>query len=154
MGGIGGLTEDELAKCREAFSQFDADNSGTIEPWELKKTLMAMGQNPKEEQEEQEEMFLELDTDESGSIDFTEFVSIISRHKKQSEYDSSEADTIAAWIGKPLLPLHSGQVDTDRLRSLVTRFSLTIDIEALLQEADKDQSGFIDYEVRRGRGRD
>eukprot|EP00960_Hanusia_phi_P005908 170785-Hanusia_phi.AAC.1 len=23
MGGIGGLTEDELAKCREAFAQFD-----------------------------------------------------------------------------------------------------------------------------------
>jgi|AntRauMFilla1563_2_1112583.scaffolds.fasta_scaffold39340_1 Ca2+-binding EF-hand superfamily protein len=35
-----------MNKCREAFEQFDMDKSGTIEPWELKETLIAMGQTP------------------------------------------------------------------------------------------------------------
>ena len=93
--------QDVLKKCREAFEQFDMDGSGTIEPWELKvtprlanlaqrmsryiwtrpvgliepatpvqETLQAMGQTPTDE--DMEEMFLELDHDNSGGIDFLE----------------------------------------------------------------------------------
>jgi hypothetical protein len=29
----------------------------------------------------------------------------------------------------------------------VARFKLTVDLEALLEEADEDKSGFIDYQV-------
>ena len=37
-------------QCREAFERFDKDGSGTIDAWELKETLKAMGQNPTDEE--------------------------------------------------------------------------------------------------------
>ncbi|KAJ1478464.1 hypothetical protein T484DRAFT_1669656 [Baffinella frigidus] len=44
------LTQEEIDKCREAFERFDKDGSGTIDAWELKETLKAMGQNPTDEE--------------------------------------------------------------------------------------------------------
>ena len=34
-----GLTEDEIEEIREAFNLFDTDNSGTIDPRELKAAM-------------------------------------------------------------------------------------------------------------------
>mmetsp|Transcript_38599 Transcript_38599/g.78017 ORF Transcript_38599/g.78017 Transcript_38599/m.78017 type:complete len:162 (+) Transcript_38599:67-552(+) len=119
------------------------DSSGTIEQWELRETLLAMGQVPSDE--DMAEMFIGLDTDESGGIDFSEFVSIINRHKRQIQSDSGEADTIAAWVAMGGNADKTGEIIADRLRALVKRFELNIDIEQLLEEADADMSGFIDY---------
>ena len=44
------LTQADIDKCREAFERFDKDGSGSIDAWELKETLKAMGQNPTEEE--------------------------------------------------------------------------------------------------------
>ena len=45
-----GLPQAEIDGCREAFSKFDRDGSGTIDATELKATLQALGQNPTEEE--------------------------------------------------------------------------------------------------------
>lgn len=37
-------------RCREAFKAFDVDRSGTIDVWELRQVLEAMGQSPTEEE--------------------------------------------------------------------------------------------------------
>lgn len=39
----------------------------------------------------------------------------------------------------------SGEIDIDKLRDMITKFELTIDIEGLIEETDKDGSGLIDY---------
>jgi len=39
----------------------------------------------------------------------------------------------------------TGEISTDKLRSIVKDFGLTIDIEKLIRETDTDHSGFIDY---------
>ena len=70
-----GLPQAEIDGCREAFSKFDRDGSGTIDATELKATLQALGQNPTEE-----EVFLmiaEVDDDNSGEIEFAEFLRVI-----------------------------------------------------------------------------
>ena len=36
--------------CRDAFLAFDKDRSGTIDVWELRQVLEAMGQKPTEEE--------------------------------------------------------------------------------------------------------
>ena len=33
------LTEQEIHRCKEAFAQFDKDNSGSIDVWELSLAL-------------------------------------------------------------------------------------------------------------------
>ena len=44
------LTQDEIDGCRDAFLAFDKGRSGTIDVWELRQVLEAMGQKPAEEE--------------------------------------------------------------------------------------------------------
>jgi len=37
------------------------------------------------------------------------------------------------------------EINTDKLREMIDKFELTIDIEGLIEETDKDGSGLIDY---------
>ena len=68
------LTQDEIDRCRDAFLAFDKDRSGTIDVWELRQVLEAMGQKPTEE--ELFQMISEVDDNMSGSIDFGEFLKV------------------------------------------------------------------------------
>ena len=40
---------DVVCRCRELFKRFDMDGSGTIQMWELKEALNALGQWPSDE---------------------------------------------------------------------------------------------------------
>ena len=60
------LTQEEIDGCRDAFLAFDKDRSGTIDVWELRQVLEAMGQKPTEE--ELFQMISEVDDNMSGSI--------------------------------------------------------------------------------------
>ena len=42
------LSQEDIDNCREAFLAFDKDRSGTIDVWELRQVLEAMGQAPTE----------------------------------------------------------------------------------------------------------
>ena len=44
------LSQEEIDSCREAFLAFDKDRSGTIDVWELRQVLEAMGQAPSEDE--------------------------------------------------------------------------------------------------------
>ena len=46
------LSQEEIDGCRDAFLAFDKDRSGTIDVWELRQVLEAMGQKPTEVREE------------------------------------------------------------------------------------------------------
>merc|ERR1711918_169608 len=75
------LTQEEIDQCREAFERFDKDGSGTIDVWELKATLNAMGQYPTDE--ELLQMIAEVDDDGSNEIEFSEFLKVIENQKKR-----------------------------------------------------------------------
>lgn len=65
-----GLTQAEIAACREAFSKFDKDGSGSIDAAKLKAMLLSMGQAPTDE-----ELFLmisQVDEDNSGAQNYIE----------------------------------------------------------------------------------
>jgi calmodulin len=65
-----GISQEDIDNCREAFLAFDKDRSGTIDVWELRQVLEAMGQAPTED--ELFTMISEVDENMSGSIDFGE----------------------------------------------------------------------------------
>ena len=44
------LSQEEINGCRQAFLAFDKDRSGTIDVWELRQVLEAMGQAPTEDE--------------------------------------------------------------------------------------------------------
>merc|ERR1712159_891925 len=90
------LTQEEIDQCREAFERFDKDGSGTIDVWELKATLNAMGQYPTDE--ELLQMIAEVDDDGSNEIEFSEFLKVIENQKKRDSRADDDSDTVLAYV--------------------------------------------------------
>ena len=138
------LSVEEIESCRQAFNTFDKDGSGTIDANELKATLEALGQNPTAE-----EIFLmisEVDEDNSGEIEFAEFLRCIQNQKAKLAAKADDSETVAAFVALGGGSDMSGSISTDKLSSVIKDFGLTIDIDKLIAETDKDGSGLIDYE--------
>merc|ERR1712006_57973 len=84
----GQLTEEQLDEIREAFSLFDADASGMIDVRELKAAMRALGFEVKNE--ELKKMVTDIDNDGNGTIEFVEFLSMMTG--KMGEKDSKLFD--------------------------------------------------------------
>ena len=139
------LSQEEIDGCREAFLAFDKDRSGTIDVWELRQVLEAMGQKPTEE--ELFQMISEVDENMSGSIDFAEFLKVIENQKERAENFDDESDMIDAFVACGGVQDKSGCVRRDTLvRIIKYDFGLTIDIEELINKIDSDGSGEIEFE--------
>jgi Ca2+-binding EF-hand superfamily protein len=138
------LTQDDIDGCRDAFLAFDKDRSGTIDVWELRQVLEAMGQKPTEE--ELFQMISEVDDNMSGSIDFSEFIRVIENQKERAEKFDDESDMIDAFIACGGNPDKGGHVKKETLVKIIKHdFGLTIDIEELINKIDTDGSGEIEY---------
>jgi centrin-1 len=81
-----GLTEDEVQEIREAFDLFDSDKSGEIDTEELKQALKNLGIDAKNQT--LQNMMKDLDADNSGKIDFDEFIEMMTA--KMSDRDTRE----------------------------------------------------------------
>merc|ERR1711935_1245590 len=82
----GGLSEEQLDEVREAFGLFDADASGEIDVRELKAAMRSLGFEVKNE--ELKKMVPDIDGDGNGTIDFAEFLAMMTG--KMGEKDSRE----------------------------------------------------------------
>ena len=71
-----GLTEEECAEIHKVFNLFDKDGSGTIDAWELKDAMRALGIFVAN-REEQKKYMEKADKDGSGTIEQTEFLSLM-----------------------------------------------------------------------------
>merc|ERR1712166_1041117 len=85
-------TPQEIKEIEEAFSLFDADNSGMIDAGELKSAMEALGFTPKKE--EIKKMLADIDKDGNGTIEAVEFVELMCG--KMSNKDPKE-DIIKAF---------------------------------------------------------
>lgn len=66
---------DELKEIREAFDLFDTDASGTIDVKELRQAVEALGFKGSSSYA----LLSQIDTDQSGVIEFPEFVGLVER---------------------------------------------------------------------------
>lgn len=62
------LSKKQLSELKEAFRVFDKNNDGSISADELGAVMKSLGQNPTSA--ELKDMINELDTDNSGKIEF------------------------------------------------------------------------------------
>uniref|UniRef100_A0A6U5AYY7 EF-hand domain-containing protein n=2 Tax=Hemiselmis TaxID=77924 RepID=A0A6U5AYY7_HEMAN len=79
------LTRDQIDHFREAFNVFDSDGSGSIDASELGSCLRALGQNMSDQ--ELEDLIISVDEDRSGSIEFEEFLAMITRKTEAMSCD-------------------------------------------------------------------
>ncbi|KAJ9602693.1 hypothetical protein H2200_012887 [Cladophialophora chaetospira] len=68
--------QDFAHETRAAFNVFDKDGSGTISADELRQVMKSLGENLTDE--EIDEMIREADKDKNGTIDYEEFVQLLS----------------------------------------------------------------------------
>merc|ERR1711943_183335 len=76
----------QMDEIREAFSLFDSDASGMIDIRELKAAMRALGFEVKNE--ELKKMVTDVDNDGSGTIEFNEFLGMMTA--KMGEKDTRE----------------------------------------------------------------
>mmetsp|Transcript_20738 Transcript_20738/g.66163 ORF Transcript_20738/g.66163 Transcript_20738/m.66163 type:complete len:228 (+) Transcript_20738:197-880(+) len=139
------LTDEEIEDCHKAFMHFDADHSGTIESWELKGILEALGQKPTDQ--EILHMISEVDDNDSNSIEFSEFLQVMARQKLESNDSSKDRDIFDAWVAVGGGADGSGFVDAELLIKIIKHdFCLNIDIEKMIKEMDTSGDGEIDFE--------
>merc|ERR1712167_122327 len=80
------LSEKEMKEVKEAFDLFDGDGSGNIDAKELYVAIQALGFNPTTE--EVDKMVKDIDADGNATIEFNEFVDMMSG--KMSGKDPTE----------------------------------------------------------------
>jgi len=138
------LDEAFIQKCREAFNTFDADGSGTIDTQEMKLLLEAIGESPTEE--ELFRFMADVDEDGTGEIEFAEFLRAFEKQRGGQQEIEDEEDTIDAFIALGGEPDKTGFIDIKKLVKVVKEeFSMTIKIERLVEELDKDKDGKLNF---------
>merc|ERR1712188_340717 len=136
------LTEEQIAEFKEAFSLFDKDGDGTITTKELGTVMRSLGQNPTEA--ELHDMINEVDADGSGTIDFAEFLSLMSKKMKDAD---SEEELMEAF--KVFDKDGNGFISSVELRHVMTNLGekLTDDeVDEMIREADVDGDGQVNYD--------
>ncbi|EEA21351.1 hypothetical protein TMatcc_009247 [Talaromyces marneffei ATCC 18224] len=136
------LTEEQIARFREAFAVFDKDGNGEITADELREVMRSLGQNPTES--ELQDIVNELDVDRTGTIDFDEFLTMMVHKGKATD---EEAELRAAF--EVFDQDGSGTISADEMRRVMKSIGEDLtdaEIEEMIKEADTDGDGTIDYQ--------
>ncbi|KAK0609033.1 Calmodulin [Lasiodiplodia hormozganensis] len=136
------LTPEEIEEYKAAFAVFDKNGDGDITAKELGEVMRSLGQNPTDE--ELNDMINELDVDHTGSIDFKEFLVMMSKKPKfvDPEQEIREIFNVFDRDG-------SGTINSSELRHVMKAIGENLtdaEIDDLIKEADVDGNGTIDYE--------
>ena len=78
------LSETQMNGIKDAFELFDTDGDGSISVKELGKVIRSLGQNPTDL--ELMTIISKADIDRNGTIEFDEFVSMMSHKMKQVKF--------------------------------------------------------------------
>ncbi|XP_072858380.1 calmodulin-like [Pogona vitticeps] len=136
------LTDEQLAEYKEAFSLFDKDGDGKITTSELGTVLRSLGHNPTEA--ELQGLIHAVDTNNSGAIDFPEFLSVVAKRTKarDTEEEIREAFRVFDKDG-------NGYISVAELRHVMTNLGEKLsdeEVEEMIKEADVDGDGRVNYE--------
>lgn len=132
------LSEEEIAGLKEMFKMIDTDSSGQITLEELKTGLERVGANVKDS--EIHGLMQAADIDNSGTIDYGEFVAAMLHLNKVQKEDHLYA--AFSYFDKD----GSGYITPDELQQVCEKFGLeNVQLDDIIREVDQDNDGRIDY---------
>lgn len=137
------MTEEKIAEYFMAFQMFDRDGDGTISTNDLGTVMRSLGQNPTDA-ELRQLVQEEGDKDDSGTIDFPGFLTMVAKvlRHDESEEELREAFRLFDTDG-------SGSINAEELKKVMLNLGEKLskeDLEEMIKEADMDGDGTVDYE--------
>merc|ERR1711934_698403 len=139
-GRVKALTEEQVEECREAFEMFDIDRSGSIDVRELKAAIKALGMDVSAD--ELKKMVGDVDKDGNGTIEFAEFLGMMTAKMSNTATDEE--------IAKCFKLFDHDATGTISLKNLLhARSILGMDdvtdaqLENMMKQADRSGSGSI-----------
>lgn len=136
------LTDDEIQEIHEAFTLFDTDGSGTIEPRELKAAMQSLGFETKNPTIFQ--MIADLDRDNSGAIEFDEFLDAITSKLGDRETRDGIHKIFALFDDEK-----KGKISLKNLKRVARELGETMteeELREMIERADSDGDGEISFE--------
>lgn len=139
---LGSLSTEDLEKFKQMFMMFDKDGDGTVSTKELGAVMRSIGLYPTEE--ELEEMIDEADRDDSGTVDFHEFVNLMAKREteKETEEDLKQVFRVFDKDG-------NGYISTSEIKFVLTRLGINLsndDLQEMVIEADINGDQMITFE--------
>lgn len=137
-----GLSEDEVADLKEAFSMFDTDNGGTISFTELRGVMKSLGANPTDD--DLKRMMQSVDDNGDNEIDFEEFLDLMSSNKPS--LDDPDRELREAF--KVFDEDNSGSISRTEVRKIMKKLGQKLsdeELDAMMEEVDTDKDGQIDF---------
>ncbi|XP_009408507.2 calmodulin-like protein 11 [Musa acuminata AAA Group] len=136
------LTEEQISEFQEAFCLFDKDGDGCITLEELGTVIKSLGQNPSEE--ELHEMIREGDSDGNGTIEFGEFLNLMSRKVKETNVEEELKEAFKVFDKD-----QNGYISASELRNVMMNLGEKLtdeEVDQMIREADLDGDGQVNYE--------
>ncbi|OHT05217.1 Caltractin [Tritrichomonas foetus] len=135
-------TDEPTREVRDAFDLFDLNRDGVIDPDELKTALNSLGFEFS--QQEIQRIIMELDPNNTGTIDFHNFSDLI--HSKMAERDQIDQIQMAF----DMLDFDkTHKITFKNLKQIAKELGENItdqEIREMLNEADTDNDGEISFE--------
>eukprot|EP00090_Calanus_glacialis_P009105 TRINITY_DN17453_c0_g1_i1.p1 TRINITY_DN17453_c0_g1~~TRINITY_DN17453_c0_g1_i1.p1 ORF type:complete len:193 (-),score=72.28 TRINITY_DN17453_c0_g1_i1:157-735(-) len=141
------IEEEDFNAFKRAFEIFDADGSGKMNFTEVDKLIMELssGQDPTDE--EVVELMKQLDQDESGMVEFEEFVRVMAKRAEETKILQKEREFREAF--RMFDRDGSGKVSSTELRQVLTKsgqMKLTDEeVDEMVEGVDEDHDGMIDF---------
>jgi len=135
------LEEDKIKECHIVFDMFDKDKDGYILTSDLGDVLRIVGAAPSEEEIEQ--IKEEIESNGDNLVNFEKFLEIFNN---QIQNQDSEEDIIKEF--KKLDNNGNGTINEKVLRKLMSNYENALsenEIEQIIEEANVDEDGNIDY---------
>ncbi|KAL1463786.1 hypothetical protein WDU94_015499 [Cyamophila willieti] len=136
-----GLNEDQVAEFKEAFMLFDKDEDGKVTVAELGVVMRSLGQRPTET--ELRDMVNEVDQDGNGTIEFNEFLQLMSKKMKGAEGEDELKEAFKVFDKN-----NDGKISSLELRHVMTHLGEKLseeEVDDMIKEADLNGDGVVDY---------
>ena len=138
------MSPEQLREFREAFAFFDKDGNGRITAEELSTVVRSLGQSPTPE--ELREMVRDADADGNGTIEFAEFLALMSRQREAANADDNEELREAFGVFDRD---HDGHISKAELRHVMISLGEKLtdeEVEGMIAEADLDGYGQVNFD--------